>query len=233
MTQIIKEINVEVAKPNLFQAIVAKQHDNNSRFIKATLVDNGINIDIDYTFDVTINATRPDGERRRFIGTVNADGTVTVPLTSWMLELNGTLQCDISVYSSDSRLTSTSFTVFVEEAACESDEIFVAVGSCAVAISSNTICMHLISYNTFSGRSIIPDFVEPDSAVYITSPQTIEKVICGSAVVIVVHGSTTPTVTTTGEANVAKIQNLSTDCYHIVVRAPYTSGASATINISF
>lgn len=33
MAQITKEITVDVAKKNLFQAIVAKQNDNNSRFL--------------------------------------------------------------------------------------------------------------------------------------------------------------------------------------------------------
>ena len=38
MIQIIQDITVEVAKPNFFQAIVAKQFDSNSRFLKATFM---------------------------------------------------------------------------------------------------------------------------------------------------------------------------------------------------
>lgn len=233
MAQIIKEINVEVAKPNLFQAIVAKQRDNNSRFLKATFVDEGVKIEIDPTFDVTINATRKDGEHRRFEGVTNDDGTVTVPLTLWMLELDGELYCDISIYNSNSKLTSTSFVVKVEEAACEDDETFATVGSCTITVSSSTISMHLISYNSFLGGTIIPSFIESDNAVYISSPKTIEKVACGSTVTIAVSGNTTPKVNVTGGASVAKIQNLSADCYHIIVAAPSSSGANATIDISF
>lgn len=233
MAQIIKEINVEVAKPNLFQAIVAKQCDNNSRFLKATFVNENEKIEIDPTFNVTINATRPDGEHKRFEGVTNDDGTVTVPLSLWMLELTGTLYCDISIYNANSKLTSTSFNVNVEEAACEDDDFFTTVGSCTVTINSSIVCMHLVSYNGFSGGALTPRFIEPDSGVYVLSPQTINYVACGSAIIIAVNGSTTPTVTVDGGANVEKIQSLSTDCYHIVVSAPSTSGASATINISF
>ena len=230
MAQIIKEVNVEVSNPNLFQAIVAKQHDNNSRFIKATLVNEGIKIDIDPTFNVTINVTRPDGERRRFEGVTNTDGTVTVPLNSWTLELAGTLQCDISVCSSNSRLTSTSFRVLVEEVACEGDETFVTIGGCTAKISSS-YNMHLISYNALWGNVIITQFVEPDMAVYISSPKTIENVACGSIITIAVSTNTRPNVTTTGGATVERIQNLSADCYHVIVSAPKQSGSSATINI--
>ena len=37
MIQIVKEIAVDVAARNVFQAIVAKQNDSNSRFLKVTL----------------------------------------------------------------------------------------------------------------------------------------------------------------------------------------------------
>ena len=39
LIEIIKELKVEVSKQNIFQAVVAKQYDVNTRFIKATLVD--------------------------------------------------------------------------------------------------------------------------------------------------------------------------------------------------
>ena len=123
MIEIIKELNIEVSKPNLFQAVVAKQYDMNTRFIKATFVDNGdkIYIDPNATVKVIINALRPDGEAKGFDGVTNADGTVTVPLHSWMLELDGTVVCDISVIDTkkdnNRKLTTTSFTLLVEKAA--------------------------------------------------------------------------------------------------------------------
>ena len=121
--EIIKELNIEVSSPNVFQAVVAKQYDMNTRFIKATFVDNGdkIYIDPDATVKVIINALRPDGESKGFDGEVNQDGTVTVPLHSWMLDQVGTVTCDISVIDTETddnrKLTTTSFTLFVEKAA--------------------------------------------------------------------------------------------------------------------
>lgn len=123
MIEIIKELNIEVSKPNVFQAVVAKQYDMNTRFIKATFVDFGEKITIPKsdTVQVIINALRPDGESQGFDGVINDDGTVTVPLHSWMLELVGTVTCDISVIDTKAdngkRLTTTSFTLLVEQAA--------------------------------------------------------------------------------------------------------------------
>lgn len=124
MAQIIKEICVDVAKRNLFQAIIAKQHDNNSRFLKVTLTNEGKPIQVDSSSVVTINARRADNEARPFGGVVNSDGTVTVPLAPWMLELDDVVKCDIGVVDTESRkLTSTSFELEVETAAYDGDGI--------------------------------------------------------------------------------------------------------------
>ena len=123
MIRIIKELDVEVTKPNIFQAIVAKQYDMNSRFLKVTFMDCGTRIDIPLTATtkVIINAERIDGESKGFDGVINEDGTVTVPLHSWMLELEGIVICDISVIdianNQEKKLTTTSFNLIVEKAA--------------------------------------------------------------------------------------------------------------------
>lgn len=123
MAKIIQEINLEVAKPNLFQAIVAKQSDYGSRFLKVTFVNNGEKINIDSTLTATINAERPDGFSKRYDAVVNDDGTVTAPLTGWMLELQGIVKCDVSVMTNEGRLTTTDFSINVNEAACSDNDI--------------------------------------------------------------------------------------------------------------
>lgn len=129
MIRIIKELNIEVTKQNIIQAIVAKQYDMNSRFLKVTLMDCGTRIDIPKTpaISVVINAERNDGQSKAFDGEVNDDGTVTVPLHSWMLELEGTVNCDISVIDktadAEKKLTTTTFTLVVEKAAYGGDDI--------------------------------------------------------------------------------------------------------------
>ena len=121
MMKIIKELNVEVAKPNILQAVVAKQYDMNSRFLKIRFIDSGTHIDIPTTAKVVINAERIDGQSNSFEGVVNNDGTVTVPLHSWMLELEGTVICDISAIDTtendEGKLSTTSFTLIVEKSA--------------------------------------------------------------------------------------------------------------------
>lgn len=123
MAQITKEITVDVAKKNSFQAIVAKQNDNNSRFLKVTLCNEGEKIEVPSTATVLINAERADSSSKAFAGTVNADGTVTVPLTNWMLKLDDAVRCSISVIDSDEqKLTSTSFSLDVEAAEYEGSD---------------------------------------------------------------------------------------------------------------
>ena len=119
MPQIILEINLEVARPNLFQAIVAKQYDMNTRYLKVTFVNNGEKIPLDTARTVVINALRSDGQADSFFGVVNDDNTATVPLHSWMLEREGSVQCDVSIIdeASSKKLTSTNFSLMVEKAA--------------------------------------------------------------------------------------------------------------------
>lgn len=124
MAEIIKKINVDVSKKNTFQAIVAKQGDTNSRFLQVQLVSEGESINIDLSSSVLINALRSDDRSDSFLGSVNPDGTVKVPLTPWMLEIDGLMTCSISVIDSQGRrLTSTSFAIEVQFAENTSGEI--------------------------------------------------------------------------------------------------------------
>ena len=124
MAKIVQHITVEVSKPNFFQAIVAKQFDSDSRFLKATLINGSETIKVAPTSTVTINARRNDGTEKPFVGVVNDDGTVTVPLTYWILELEGKVECDISIIDEEnSKLTSTKFIVDVERASCADPDV--------------------------------------------------------------------------------------------------------------
>jgi len=124
MASIIKQISVDVAAENIFQSIIAKQFDNDSRFLTVQLTNEGQKINVSPTSVVIINALREDNEAQAFGGTVNEDGTVTVPITYWMLELDGQVKCDISVIDSEQRkLSSTSFTISVEAAAYSGTDI--------------------------------------------------------------------------------------------------------------
>lgn len=124
MATITKEIRVDVARRNNF-AIVAKQNDRASRFLKVTLCNEAYPIKIDESATVILNAERKDGSSAAFAGEVNPDGTVTVPLTSWILALEDETRCSVSILDADGqrRLTSTAFAVHVEAAEVSNDDI--------------------------------------------------------------------------------------------------------------
>ena len=118
MAEITKALSIDVARANVFQAVVAKQNDSNSRFLEVTIMNEGAPIEIAQNSTVTINAAREDGNSKSFLGTVGSDGKVVVPLTNWMLALDGNVRCDITIVDSENRkLTTTSFMIAVEEAA--------------------------------------------------------------------------------------------------------------------
>lgn len=125
MAIITQEITVEVAKLNYFQALVAKQGDINSRFLKITFENDGEKIYIQPTSTVRLGGERPDGQSKVFIGEVNDDGTATVPLVGWLLELPGLLNCDATIVDAEGgKLSSTSFKVIVDKAACADEDIY-------------------------------------------------------------------------------------------------------------
>ena len=135
MATIIKEIEVDVSQLNRFAAIVAKQYDKQSRFLKVTLLNSGERIKVDKASTAVINARREDEVAKTFEGTVNMDGTVTVPLTHWMLQLDGTVKCDISIITADTTVLSTTlFELEVQEAAAPDDSDIAEDDNCGVLI---------------------------------------------------------------------------------------------------
>ena len=118
MAVITNEITLDVAELNRIQAVVGKQYDKQSRFLKVTITNHGDKIMIAAGSTVVINARRSNNTADSFSGSVNDDGTVTVPITYYMLELDGPVQCDISIINSgDVMLTTTLFEINVEKAA--------------------------------------------------------------------------------------------------------------------
>ena len=124
MAEIIKSLFLDVSLQNRIQAVVAKQYDKNSRFLKIQMTDEGRPIFVEQTSVVTINASRADNTYKMFAGKVNDDGTVTVPITYWMLELDDKVSCDISVVDVEGRKLSTlNFTIEVERSNYTGEEI--------------------------------------------------------------------------------------------------------------
>ena len=124
MAKIVKSLSLDVSRQNRIQAVVAKQYDKDSRFLKIQLTDEGEPIVVDLSSVVTINASRADAISKAFAGEVNEDGTVTVPITYWMLELDDKVGCDVSVVDAQGRKLSTlNFTIEVEHSNRSGDDI--------------------------------------------------------------------------------------------------------------
>lgn len=100
----------------------AKQYDSNDRWITATIVNGDTIVKVDPESVVTINARREDDAQNSFVGEVNTDGTVNLPITYWMTFVAGTVSCDVSFYL-DGRLSSLTFKLKVEEAATDPSEV--------------------------------------------------------------------------------------------------------------
>lgn len=124
MAKIVKSLSLDVSLQNRIQAVLAKQYDKDSRFLKIRMTNEGEPVTIEQTSIVTINALRADNTSKAFSGEVNEDGTVTVPMTYWMLELDDKVSCDISVTDAQGRKLSTlNFTIEVEHANYAGDDI--------------------------------------------------------------------------------------------------------------
>lgn len=123
MAKIIKELTLDVVRENIGGTVAAKQNDVDSRSIKARITADRKAIDISQLSTVVINVLRPDGESNGFVGTVNSDGTVSVPISAWMLKESGTVKCDISVFDGTERLTTMPFFISVEESLYDGEAI--------------------------------------------------------------------------------------------------------------
>lgn len=62
MAEITKSIEVDVAKLNTFKAIVAKQGDNLSRYLKVQLLNETEPFNVDKEASASINVERIDGQ---------------------------------------------------------------------------------------------------------------------------------------------------------------------------
>lgn len=108
-------IQLDTVRKNNLKLIYAAQNDYGARYITAELLTDGKKNAVASAAAVSINAKRPDGEKSAFSGTVNADGTVTVPVTQWMLAYEGEVVCSISAVETDKRLTTTHFYLQAQE----------------------------------------------------------------------------------------------------------------------
>ncbi len=112
--------------------IFAKQEDFNSRFFLVTLTDNGVQIPYAKYGTVTkvgIGVARGDGQSKAFLGVDNGDGTFTLPLDAWAVEIpDEFILCDAMVWGAKEDGTnylirSASFRVYVQASGAKYTDI--------------------------------------------------------------------------------------------------------------
>lgn len=102
-------VMLDTVRKNNLITIFAVKNDYGARFITAKIMDDGKPKAVKQTATVVINAVRRDKASKSFSGSVNKDGTVKVPVTQWMLDVVGEVECSVAIVSDGTRLTTTSF----------------------------------------------------------------------------------------------------------------------------
>lgn len=120
----IKKV-LDITGSNRNITISAVKNDYGSRFINAVLAADGEPIAVKSTEAVVINAKRADGNGKAFPGEVNSDGSVTVPVTQWMLDIPGTrTECTVSVLEAGKgKYSATPFYINVNDTPYEGDDV--------------------------------------------------------------------------------------------------------------
>lgn len=127
--EIIRELEIDVARENVFAAILAKQYDKATRYILATITNLGVAMEIDSNSTITINFERPHSDdedpsnyQAAFSGSV-IGGKVKVPLPYWALERDGDVRADISMIIGNDRLSTLTFIIRVQPAAYDGNAV--------------------------------------------------------------------------------------------------------------
>lgn len=115
MQKAIVRRTFDVVRNQRQEPIYAAKGDYGARYIQAIITADGVPYAIPENAVVTINAFRRDGKTNRFKGEVNADGSVIVPITQWMLEILGMVDCTISAVEEGGMLTTENFYVVANE----------------------------------------------------------------------------------------------------------------------
>lgn len=119
--QYIKEITVDLSGEMYFSYITAVQGDENSRFVKITLLSGGVAFVPPEGAIAALRCKKPDGTFTFNDATINEDGTITAELTGNMLAAVGNCRCEVTIYDNGSALTSVPFIVKVTPGAVDPD----------------------------------------------------------------------------------------------------------------
>lgn len=118
--EIIQNIQLEVNRDNKTKTIYANQFEYNSRFLRIQLTNSGVPLRVEQTNVASLEAIRPGGGVNDFIGTIERDGKILVPLDYWITEIFGTVRCKLAIVSpKGTKLSSATFLIKVERSDTE------------------------------------------------------------------------------------------------------------------
>lgn len=126
MTNITKNITVDLSRKSNARVVFARQNDRGSRTLNITLTDGGAPYFVPTGTVVAVNVLRPDGANASFRAARTNDGGVTYTLGLWTLTHEGTARCSVSLYGeNDRKLTSSDFYIDILDAVYK-DSDFIA-----------------------------------------------------------------------------------------------------------
>lgn len=114
MKSITKKV-LDTVRPYKGTPILAVTGDYNSRFINAVICANDVPVTIEKNNAVTVTFELEDKTSRTFSGTVNDDGTVTVPIVSWATDQAGDVWAWITVGEAETAISTTRILIIVQE----------------------------------------------------------------------------------------------------------------------
>lgn len=110
---LVANLTLDTVRRNNIPPLIVPQGDYGARVIKAKITEQGKPVTVESASAVSIVAERSgDGEALAFSGKVNTDGSVTVPVTQWMLDVpEDDVICHVVVTGSGYQYSTTSFLI--------------------------------------------------------------------------------------------------------------------------
>lgn len=129
--QVISNINIDLIEPAIPPRVYAKQYDEDSRWIYATITQNGAEYEIPSGAYAVFAAAKPDGtfaiydsNDQNDVAVFISGSVVQVQLTAAVLNVPGDVLAQISLYSANAeKLTTFSFVIAVSKSVVDDNSI--------------------------------------------------------------------------------------------------------------
>ncbi len=124
MTEIVKNITVDLARRGNVRLIFARQEDLNSRKLRITLTNGGRPYPVEAGTQAIVTIMRADQTCNAFPATVNDVGEVEFVLGMWALAVAGEARCAVALIDTDGKkLTSADFMLDILDTLYSGEEI--------------------------------------------------------------------------------------------------------------